>query len=120
MNVELTDHLGYERGDPAGRGSGNSRNGTSSKRLHTDVGTFELAVPREREGSFEPQIVPKGARRLDGFNDRIVALCGRGMTVRDIQAHLREIYGVEVSPDLISKVTAAVLDEAKQWQSRAL
>lgn len=120
LDTELTAHLGYERGDVAGRGSGNSRNGTSPKRVHTDVGTVDLKVPRDRNASFEPEIVPKGTTRLQGFNDRIVALYGRGMTVRDVQAHLAEMYGVEVSPDLISKVTAAVLDEARAWQNRPL
>jgi putative transposase len=120
LETELTDHLGYERGDPAGRGSGNSRNGTSRKRLHTDVGTVDLEVPRDRNGEFDPRIVPKHARRLEGFNERIIALYGRGMTVRDIQAHLLEMYDVEVSPELISKVTDAVLEEAKAWQNRPL
>lgn len=120
LDTELTAHLGYERGDAAGRGSGNSRNGTSAKRVHTDIGAVDLDVPRDRNSSFEPQIVPKGARRLQGFNNRIVALYGRGMTVRDIQAHLAEMYDVEVSPDLISKVTGAVLEDAKAWQNRPL
>jgi putative transposase len=120
LDAELTAHLGYERHDPAGRGSGNSRNGTSAKRVHTDVGTVSLEVPRDRNSTFTPQVVPKGATRLGGFNDRIIALYGRGMTVRDVQAHLAEIYDVEVSPDLISKVTAAVLDEAREWQNRPL
>ena len=101
---ELTGHLGYEKHDPAGRGSGNSRNGTSPKTVLTDVGAVDLAVPRDRSGTFEPQIVRKGQTRLDGFNDRIIALYARGMTTRDIRARLREIYGVEVSPDLISRV----------------
>lgn len=120
LDAELTDHLGYERGDPVGRGSGNSRNGRSGKNVHTDVGTVRLDVPRDRNGTFEPKIVPKGRTRLQGFNDRIIALYARGMTVRDIQAHLHEIYGVEVSPDLISKVTGAVLEEVKEWQNRPL
>lgn len=120
LDTELTDHLGYDRGDPVGRGSGNSRNGTTAKRVHTDVGTVDLAVPRDRNGTFEPVIVAKGQRRLEGFNDRIIALYARGMTTRDIQAHLAEIYAVEVSPDLISKVTAAVLEDAKAWQNRPL
>jgi putative transposase len=120
LDTELTDHLGYERGDVAGRGSGNSRNGTSRKKLQTDIGAVDLEVPRDRNGEFEPQIVPKGTRRLQGFNDRIIALYARGMTVRDIQAHLAEIYDVEVSPDLISKVTSAVLEDAKAWQNRPL
>lgn len=120
LDTELTDHLGYEHGDPAGRGSGNSRNGTTPKRLHTDIGAVDLDVPRDRNGEFDPAIVPKGSRRLSGFNDRIIALYARGMTVRDIQAHLAEMYDVDVSPDLISKVTSAVLEEAKEWQNRPL
>jgi putative transposase len=120
LGEELTEHLGYDRHDPAGRGSGNSRNGSTSKRLLTEVGPVELAVPRDRAGSFDPRIVRKGQSRLDGFNDRIIALYARGMTVRDIRAHLREIYDVEVSPDLISRVTDAVVDELAEWQSRPL
>jgi putative transposase len=117
---EMTDHLGYEKHDPAGRGSGNSRNGTTAKTLLTDVGAVDLAVPRDRNGSFQPQIVRKGQTRLEGFNERIIALYARGMTTRDIRAHLREIYGVEVSADLISRVTDAVVDELAEWQSRPL
>jgi putative transposase len=120
LGEELTEHLGYDRHDPAGRGSGNSRNGSTSKRLLTEVGPVELAVPRDRAGSFDPRIVRKGQSRLDGFNDRIIALYARGMTVRDIRAHLREIYDVDVSPDLISRVTDAVVDELAEWQSRPL
>jgi putative transposase len=117
---EMTGHLGYEKHDPAGRGSGNSRNGTTGKTVLTDVGAVDLAVPRDRNGSFEPQIVRKGQTRLEGFNDRIIALYARGMTTRDIRAHLREMYDVDVSPDLISRVTDAVLDELQEWQSRPL
>src|SRR5215470_12362278 len=117
---EMTGHLGYDKHDPAGRGSGNSRNGTSGKTVLTDVGAVDLAVPRDRNGSFEPQIVRKGQTRLEGFNDRIIALYARGMTVRDIRAHLREMYDVEVSPDLISRVTDAVADELAEWQARPL
>lgn len=120
LDVELTEHLGYERGDPLGRGSGNSRNGSYPKSLHTDIGRVDLEVPRDRNATFEPQAVPKGARRLKGFNDRIIALYARGMTTRDVCDHLAEIYDVNVSPDLISKVTAAVLEEAKEWQNRPL
>lgn len=120
LDEELTGHLGYVKGDPAGRGSGNSRNGITSKRLHTDVGTVDLDVPRDRNGDFEPQIVPKGTSRLKGFNERIIALYGRGMTVRDVRDHLEEIYGVDVSPDLISKVTDAVWDELEEWRNRPL
>jgi putative transposase len=120
LEEELTDHLGYDKHDPVGRGSGNSRNGTSAKVLLTDIGSVDVEVPRDRNGDFEPQIVPKGTTRLKGFNDRIVSLYARGMTVRDVQAHLEEIYGVEVSPDLISKVTDAVWDELQEWRNRPL
>jgi len=117
---EMTGHLGYEKHDPAGRGSGNSRNGTTPKTVLTEVGAVDLAVPRDRDGSFEPRIIRKGQTRLDGFNDRIIALYARGMTTRDIRAHLREMYDVDVSPDLISRVTDAVTEELAEWQSRPL
>jgi len=117
---EMTGHLGYEKHDPAGRGSGNSRNGITAKTVLTDIGAVDLAVPRDRNGTFEPRIVRKGQTRLEGFNERIIALYARGMTTRDIRAHLREMYGVEVSPDLISRVTDAVVDELAEWQSRPL
>jgi len=120
LDEELTGHLGYDKHDPAGRGSGNSRNGTSPKVLLTEAGAVDLDVPRDRNGDFEPRIVPKGTTRLKGFNDRIVSLYARGMTVRDVQAHLEEIYDVEVSPDLISKVTDAVFDELEEWRNRPL
>ena len=120
MAEELTGHLGYDKHDPAGRGSGNSRNGTTPKVVLTEAGAIDLDVPRDRNGEFEPIIVPKGTTRLKGFNDRIVSLYARGMTVRDVQAHLEEIYGVEVSPDLISKVTDAVWDELEAWRNRPL
>lgn len=96
---ELTGHLGYDKHDPAGRGSGNSRNGTTPKTVLPDVGAVDLAVPRDRNGTFEPQIGRKGQTRLEGFNERIIALYARGMTTRDIRAHLREMYDVDVSPD---------------------
>jgi putative transposase len=117
---EMTEHLGYEKHDPAGRGSGNSRNGVTGKTLLTEVGGIELEVPRDRNGSFAPRIVRKGQTRLDGFNERIIALYARGLTTRDIRAHLREIYDVDVSPDLISRVTDAVLEELTDWQARPL
>ena len=117
---EMTGHLGYEKHDPAGRGSGNSRNGTTAKTVLTDVGAVDLAVPRDRTGTFEPRIVRKGQTRLEGFNERIIALYARGMTTRDIRAHLREMYDVDVSPDLISRVTDGVLEELQEWQSRPL
>src|SRR5215468_8269352 len=117
---EMTGHLGYDKHDPAGRGSGNNRNGSTGKTVLTDIGAVDLAVPRDRNGTFEPQIVRKGQTRLKGFNERIIALYARGMTTRDIRAHLREMYGVEVSPDLISRVTDAVVEELADWQSRPL
>src|SRR5947199_2930191 len=120
LGAELSEHLGYERGDPAGRSSGNSRNGYSSKTVIGDDGAIEIAVPRDRNGSFEPQIVAKGQTRLDGFDDRVISLYARGLSVREIQGHLQELYGVEVSPDLISRVTDAVLEEVREWQTRPL
>jgi transposase-like protein len=120
LGEEMTEHLGYEKHDPAGRGSGNSRNGTTGKRLRTEIGGIDLDVPRDRNGSFEPRIVRKGQTRLDGFNERIIALYARGLSTRDIRAHLREMYDVEVSADLISRVTDAVLEELQEWQSRPL
>ena len=120
LGAELTHHLGYEKGDPAGRGTGNNRNGTYPKTVLTEDGSVEIEVPRDRNGSFEPQIVAKGETRLDGFDDKIISLYARGMTVREIQGHLRELYAVEVSPDLISRVTDAVLDEVRDWQNRPL
>jgi putative transposase len=117
---ELTDHLGYEHGDPAGRGSGNSRNGFTSKTVLTEAGPVELTTPRDRSGTFAPLIVPKGARRLDGIDQIVLGLYAKGMTTRDIRAHLAEIYDVEVSPDLISKITDAVHAEVAEWQARPL
>jgi putative transposase len=120
LGAELTEHLGYEKGDPAGRGSGNSRNGISAKTVLTGDGEIEIATPRDRAGTFEPQLIPKGQTRFEGFDDKILSLYARGMTVREIQGHLTEIYAVEVSPDLISRVTDAVLDEVREWQNRPL
>lgn len=118
METELTDHLGYEKHETSD--NPNSRNGYSSKKITTERGEVPLNVPRDREGSFEPQIVKKHQTRFDGFDDKILSMYGRGMTVRDIQGHLQEMYGVEVSPDLISRVTDAVLDEVRTWQNRSL
>jgi putative transposase len=120
LKAELTAELGYETGDPAGRGSGNSRNGAYPKTVLTDLGSVELDIPRDRNGSFDPKLVPKGTNRLGGFNERVISLYARGMTVRDIQAHVREMYQVEISPDLISTITDAVLDELRDWQMRPL
>ena len=118
--AELTDHLGYEHGQSPPGGVGNARNGTTPKTLHTGHGSVRIEQPRDRQGSFEPQIVRKHQRRFDGFDDKVVAMYGRGMSVRDIQAHLAEIYGVEVGHDLISRVTDAVLDDVREWQQRPL
>jgi putative transposase len=117
---ELTDHLGYEVGDPTGQGRGNSRNGYTPKKLLTKAGTVDLDVPRDRNGSHVPKIVRKGQRRLDGIDKIVIGLYGNGLTVRDIADHLLEIYDIEVSPDLISKITDAVLDEVREWQARPL
>jgi putative transposase len=120
LEAELTEHLGYEKHDPSGNGSGNSRNGTSSKTLRTDIGDVPIQVPRDRKGSFEPQLVKKHQTHMVGFDDKIISMYARGMSVRDIQAHLRELYSTEVSPDLISRVTDAVWEEVRAWQSRPL
>lgn len=120
MQAELTHHLGYKKHDPTGRGSGNTRNGVSKKTLQGDFGRTEIEVPRDRNGTFQPQIVPPHERRFTGFDDKILSLYARGMTTREIQGHLREIYGVEVSPSLISEITDAVLEEVKAWQTRPL
>ena len=120
MQAELTHHLGYEKHSLAGYNTGNSRNGTSKKTLASDLGEMPVEVPRDRQSTFEPQIVPKGHTRFAGFNDKILSLYARGMTTREIQAHLEEIYQVEVSPTLISNVTEAVMDEVKAWQNRPL
>jgi putative transposase len=120
MNAELADHLGYQKHDPAGYHSGNSRNGTTRKTLKGDFGEIELETPRDRNGSFEPKMVAKGQTRFTGFDDKIVSMYARGMTSRDIQGHLEEIYGVEVSPALISNVTEAILEEVQAWQNRPL
>jgi putative transposase len=120
MNAELTHHLGYEKHDPAGYNSGNSRNGTSPKTVKGEFGEVVVETPRDRNATFQPQILPKHQTRFDGFDDKIVSMYARGMTTREIQGHLQEMYGVEVSPTLISEVTEAVTDEVKAWQSRPL
>jgi putative transposase len=120
MAAELSEHLGYEHGQAPPGGVGNARNGTTPKTLHTGHGSVRVEQPRDRVGSFEPQIVPKHQRRFAGFDDKIIAMYGRGMSVRDIQAHLAELYGVEVGHDLISRVTDAVLDDVREWQQRPL
>lgn len=120
LDEELSDELGYERGDPAGRGSGNSRNGTYPKTVLTDIGAINLNVPRDRNGDFEPKLVPKGVTRLKKFNEQVIYLYSQGMTTRVIRKTLKRFYGVEVSADLISRVTDGVLEELKEWQNRPL
>src|SRR5487761_1307364 len=120
LQAELTTHLGYEKHSPEGHNSGNSRNGVSTKQLKGDFGEVEIEVPRDRQASFEPKLVAKGQTRFAGFDDKILSLYARGMTTREIQGHLEEMYQVEVSPALISNVTEAVIEEVKAWQSRPL
>ena len=120
LNAELTEHVGYDKHDPAGYNSGNSRNGVTKKKLKGDFGEIELETPRDRNGSFEPAIVSKGQTRFSGFDDKIISMYSRGMTTREIEGHLKEMYGVDVSPALISHVTEAVMEEVKAWQSRPL
>ena len=120
LEAEMTEHLGYEKHDVAGFNGANSRNGRGKKTVITDTGAVELDIPRDREGSFDPVAVKKGQRRLKGFDDKLISLYARGLTVREIQGHLEEIYGVEVSPSLISRVTDQVLEEVDLWQRRTL
>ena len=120
MDAELSEHLGYERGQAPPGGVGNARNGTTPKTLHTDHGSVRIETPRDRQGSFEPLILPKRRSRFVGFDEKIIALYARGMSVRDIQAHLGELYGVEVGRDLISRVTDAVVEDVRAWQQRPL
>src|SRR5947199_2358897 len=120
MEVELTDHLGYEPHQEPPGGAGNTRNGRTAKTLVTEHGPVAIDTPRDRDGSFEPKIVRKRQRRFEGFDEKILALYSRGLSVRDVQAHLREIYGVALSAGLISQVTDAVMDDARAWQQRPL
>jgi putative transposase len=120
MDAELTEQLGYERGAAPPGGAGNTRNGTSPKTVHSEHGSVGIEQPRDRQGSFEPQIVARQQRRFAGFDDNIIALYARGLTVREIQRQLAEIYRVEVGHDPISRVTDAVLADVKAWQARPL
>jgi putative transposase len=120
MGAELTMHLGYEKHESAGDNSGNSRNGTTPKTLKGEFGNLVLETPRDRNGTFEPQIVAKGQRRFEGFDQAILSLYARGLTTREIEGYLLEIYGVEVSPGLVSQVTEAVCADVKVWQQRPL
>ena len=120
LQAEMAQHLGHAKGDSVANAAGNTRNGKSKKTLKGEFGELPLEIPRDRHGSFEPQIIPKHQTRWDGFDEKILSLYARGMTVREIQSHLEEMYGAEVSPTLISSVTEAVMEDAKAWQSRPL
>jgi len=120
LEAEMNDHLGYEKHSPAGKNTGNSRNGGIRKKIKGAEGAYEIETPRDREGSFDPQFVRKRQVRLPGFDDKVISLYSHGMTTREMQGHLEDLYRLEVSPALISKVTEAVLDEVKQWQNRPL
>ncbi|EMN1295516.1 TPA: IS256 family transposase [Escherichia coli] len=120
LEAEMEQHLGYAKHDTAGKNTGNSRNGKSRKTIRSIHGDIDIETPRDRNGSFEPQLIKKGEKQLGGFDERIVSLYARGMSTRDIQAHFEDVYGVEVSPTFISQVTNAVLDEVRAWQQRPL
>ncbi len=120
MQAEMTEHLGYPKNATAGSNTGNSRNGSYKKKVKGDFGEIDLTVPRDRNASFDPAIIPKGESRFKGFDDKIISMYARGMTTRDIQTHLEEMYGVDVSPTLISQVTDAVTEEVRLWQNRPL
>ena len=120
LDAEMTEHLEHNKNHPIQNLLGNARNGKSKKTLKGDFGELPIEVPRDRQGSFEPQLIPKHQTRWTGFDDKILSLYARGMTVREIQSHLEEMYGAEVSPTLISSVTDAVIEEVKAWQGRPL
>ena len=120
LNAELSEHVGYEKGGRSGRRGANNRNGHTAKTVLTDEGSVTLAVPCDRAGTFEPAIVPKGVTRLAGFDAQVISLDARGLSVREVQAHLRQMYQVEVSPDLISRVTDAVHEDVLAWRNRPL
>jgi len=119
LEAELTAHLGYALHECLGTKEGNARNGKGQKTVQTDTGPLDLVVPRDRNGSFAPQLVPKRQRRLEGFDEKVLSLYARGLS-RAIQGHLEELYGAEVSPTLLSTITDAVLDEVRTWQARPL
>ena len=120
LEAEMADHLGHGKNEPVANPTGNTRNGKSQKTLKGDFGELPIEIPRDRHGTFEPQLIPKHQTRWTGFDDKILSLYARGMTVREIQSHLEEMYGTEVSPTLISSVTDAVIEEVKAWQGRPL
>ncbi|BCJ29441.1 hypothetical protein Asera_35490 [Actinocatenispora sera] len=120
LEGEITDHLGYQAHDPAGRGSGNSRNGVRSKTVLTEVGPVELDVPRDRNGSFEPRIVAKRQKRLSGVDEMVISLAAKGLTTGEVQAHLVEVYRAQVSRQTISTITDKVIEGMVEWQNRPL
>lgn len=120
LDAEMTEHLGYSKHSPEGKNTGNSRNGYSKKTVSGDFGEVELDVPRDRADDFQPQIIKKGQTRLAGFDEKIISLYARGMTTRDIQEQLKELYGVDVSPTLISSVTDSIMEDVRAWQNRTL
>jgi len=120
LEGEITHHLGYEKNDPKGNNSGNSRNGKNKKTMKGDFGEVDIEVPRDRNGDFEPQFIKKRQTRFKGFDDKIIALYSRGMSTRDIQDQIRDLYGVDISPELVSTVTGEVIKEVTEWQNRPL
>lgn len=120
LEGEITDHLGYDKGDPAGKNGGNSRNGVRGKKVLTEVGPVDIEVPRDRDGTFEPQIVAKRQRRLSGVEDMVISLSAKGLTTGEIAAHLAEVYGAEVSRQTISTITDKVIEGMAEWQNRPL
>ena len=120
LQAEMSAHLGHDKHEPVANTAGNTGNGTRNKTLKGEFGELPIEIPRDRQGSFEPQLITKHQTRWTGFDDKILSLYARGMTVREIQGHLQEMYGTEISPSLISSVTDAVIEEVKAWQSRPL
>jgi len=120
LEAEMSEHLGYDKHEPAGNNTGNSRNGIRSKTVLTDVGPVEVDVPRDRDGSFEPQLVKKRQRRLTGVDELVISLTAKGLTTGEVAAHMAEVYGAEVSKDTISRITDKVIDEMADWQNRPL
>lgn len=120
LEGEMSAHLGYAKHESAGRNSGNSRNGYRSKTVKSEQGQMQIAIPRDRESSYEPILIPNGSQQLSGLNEKVITLYARGMSTRDIQAQLLDLYGVELSPTLISTITDSVLEEVKAWQERPL
>ena len=120
LDAEMTEHLGYNKHNPKGHNTGNSRNGSTQKTVRGEFGEVPIVVPRDRDASFQPEILPKNQTRFEGFDDKIISLYARGLSTRDIQEQLKDLYTVDVSPSLISSVTDAVIDDVKSWQNRSL